>query len=132
MEVVYFELNNWSCGRDYPDAEPFISWMSDDLNQYFKNEDWVKLNKLVVVESLVDMSINYCITATKEWVRRHCPDLLTKYTQFLRYSADGDAPQGMWGCPFLRYKTNNIGCHFAAEKIDNDGFWCYEVEENEG
>ena len=33
MKVIYFELNNWSRGRDYPDAEPFVSWMVNDLKQ---------------------------------------------------------------------------------------------------
>ena len=68
MDIVYFELNNWFSGRDYPNAEPFLSWMRDDLNQKFRDEEWIKENKLVVVESLVDMSMNFCIAATKEWI----------------------------------------------------------------
>ena len=24
-EIIYFELDNWFCGRDYPNAEPFTS-----------------------------------------------------------------------------------------------------------
>ena len=36
MEVVYFELNNWFSGRDYPDAEPFLSWMEcNKENKYY-------------------------------------------------------------------------------------------------
>lgn len=27
MDIVYFEVNNWIQGRDYPDEEPFLSWM---------------------------------------------------------------------------------------------------------
>lgn len=119
MEVIYFELNNWFRGRDYPDDEPFISWMINDLDQKFENEDWIKENKLIVVESIVDMSRNYCITATKEWVQLNCPKLLTEYTQFVRYSEDDGLPQGMWGCPFLEYNEDNIGYHYAMEKEDN-------------
>ena len=36
--VVYFSVDNWFCGRDYPHDEQFIKWMRDDLNQYFRNE----------------------------------------------------------------------------------------------
>ena len=39
-EIVYFELDNWFRGRDYPNAEPFISWMHDDLNIRFRNDIW--------------------------------------------------------------------------------------------
>ena len=130
MEVIYFELNNWFSGRDYPDAEPFLSWMGDDLNIKFRNRHWVKKNKLVVVESLVDMSSNYCITATKEWVEKNCPELLTKYTQFIRGTEDYDElPEGRFGCPFLEYEENNIGIHLADEIEDNNGYLHYVIDE---
>ena len=32
-KVIYFELNNWMSGDDYPDAEPFISWMDDTSDE---------------------------------------------------------------------------------------------------
>ena len=61
MEVVYFELNNWFSGRDYPDAEPFLSWMEcNKENKYyiqFRDESWIEENRLVVVESLVEYLI---------------------------------------------------------------------------
>ena len=41
-DVVYFSVDNWFSGRDYPYDEYFIKWMRDDLNQYFRNEEWVK------------------------------------------------------------------------------------------
>ena len=108
-EIVYFELNNWFSGVDYPAAEPFISWMRDDLNIKFRNEEWVKENKLCVVESLVDMSSNYCITATKDWVEKNCPELLTKYTEFLREPDEDGYVYGRFGHEFLEYKEENIG-----------------------
>lgn len=129
MEVIYFELNNWFSGRDYPDAEPFLSWMRDDLKQKFRDEDWVKENKLVVVESLVDMSFNYCITATKDWVEKNCPELLTKYTKFIREKDEiEDIPYSRFGCPFLEYKEENIGLHFADETEDRNGYSCYVID----
>ena len=43
-EIVYFELNNWMPDKDYPNAEPFKTWISyKHFN--FDNEDWIKDNK---------------------------------------------------------------------------------------
>lgn len=129
MEIIYFELNDWASGRDHPDDEPFVSWMADDdLIPIFRNENWVKENKLVVVESIVDMSLNYCIAATKGWVQLNCPKLLTEYTQFIRHSEDDDLPDGRFGCPFLEYNEDNIGYHYATEKNDGD-YWYYSIED---
>lgn len=132
MEVIYFELNDWFCGRDYPDDEPFIEWMSDD-NFYikFRDKKWIEENKLVVVESIVDMSLNFCITATKEWVQSNCPKLLTEYTKFIRYAEeDDDVPYGRFGCPFLEYEEDNIGYHFA-EEVECNGYYQYIVDYEE-
>lgn len=128
MDIVYFELNNWFSGRDYPNAEPFLSWMKDDLNQKFRNEEWIKENKLVVVESLVDMSTNFCITATKEWVEENCHELLSTYKNFVRKPEDDeDVPYGRFGSPFLEYKEENIGYHYA-EEVECNGYWQYVID----
>ena len=128
MDIVYFELNNWFSGRDYPNAEPFLSWMRDDLNQKFRDEEWIKENKLVVVESLVDMSMNFCITTTKEWVENNCPKLLSTYENFVRKPEEGeDIPYGRFGCPFLEYNEGNIGYHYA-EEVKCNGYWQYVVD----
>lgn len=119
-DIVFFELNNWFCGRDYPDAEPFIGWMMDDLNIKFRNEEWVKENKLCVVVSFVDMSQNFCITAKKSWVEENCPELLTKYTQFIRdYEEDDDEyshVEGRFGHLFLDYEEENIGITWVDDE----------------
>ena len=131
MDIVYFELNNWFSGRDYPDAEPFLSWMGNDLNQKFRDEEWIKENKLVVVESLVDMSMNFCITATKEWVEENCPELLSTYKIFVRKPEDDeDVPYGRFECPFLEYEEENIGYHYADE-VECNGYWQYVVDYEE-
>ena len=137
-ELVYFELNNWFGGRDYPNAEPFITWCGDDMNLYFSNEEWVKENKLVVVESYVDMSVNWCVTATKDWVLNNCPKLLSDestevcfittgedgstektenypYKSFLRFpDEDGDV-YGRFGDKFGEYTKENIGTIIEGE-----------------
>lgn len=135
-DIIYFELNNWFCGRDYPEAEPFISWLSNDFNQSLRNKDWVKENKLVVVYGLLDMSLNYCISAPREWVEKNCPDLLSdkeydykvcrfskgeetiitehkKFSDFLRHPEEGAIlPEGRCGMRFLEYNEENIGVHY--------------------
>lgn len=117
-EMVYFELNNWMPNSCYPNAEPFKTWVSyEHFN--FDNKNWIKENKLVVVRTVVDMSANWCITATKEWVLKNCPELLTKYTKFLRYpDEDGEPPYGeiSYNTPFYEYTEENIGWHFINDE----------------
>ena len=131
MEVVYFELNDWMSGRDFPDDSPFIEWMySYGPRPAFGIDSWVEKNKLVVVESTVDMSLNYCITAPKSWVEDNCPNLLTKYAEFIRHSEeDGELPVGRFGCPFLEYTKNNIGSHYVELVEDDDGFEFFQFVE---
>lgn len=130
IDCVYFELNNW---ERYPDAEPFISWMNDGYDTEEEEEkSWIKnhikdfndyciKNKLVVVMSLIDMSFNYCVTASKSWVEENCPELLTKYTSYLRHEdSDGNLPLGRFNCPFFEYTENNYGCHYACFDNDNN------------
>ena len=139
--IVYFELNNWFAGRDYPDAEPFLSWMRDDLNQTFRDEEWVKENKLCVVFTPIDMSQNYCITATKDWVLKNCPDLLSdkeydvtvdvgslsgwekvvehySFKQFLRFPDKYGDVYSKFGMEFLPYEEENFGV--TTIYYDND------------
>lgn len=111
-EIVYFELNHWS--TDYfPDCEPYLTWMEDEVLQ-FRNQEWIKENKLVVVETLVDMSCNYCITAPRKWVEENCKEILTTHKQFLREPDEDGNIYGQFGCPFLEYTEENIGYWFAG------------------
>ena len=125
-EIIYFELNNWRPGDDYPAAEPYDSWiqMREEKSYYinFRNRDWIEENKIIVVESFVDMSQNFCVTAPKEWVMENCPDLLTKYTKFLREPDEYNEVKGRFGCPFKEYEEENIGYWFA-EKDDEYNYY---------
>ena len=87
-DVVYFSVNNWFCGRDYPDTPNFRKWLGDDLYQSFRNDVWCKENKLCVYYGIVDMSQNYTISAPREWVEKNCPELLTddEYTYYTMIS----------------------------------------------
>lgn len=77
-DVVYFSVNNWFCGENYPPTENFKKWLGDDLKQNFRNDEWCKENKLCVYWGNVDMSLNYTVSAPKEWVEKNCPELLTE------------------------------------------------------
>lgn len=110
-DIVYFELNNWFLGQDYPDAEPFITWMNDYVLK-FRDIEWVKENRLCVVDGNVDMSVNFCITATREWVENNCPELLTRYTQFIRTPDEDGEVYGRFGAPFKEYTEENIGIYY--------------------
>ncbi len=110
-DIVYFEFNNWTCGEDYPADQPYISWLGDDLDIKFNDEKWVKENNLCVIKTIVDMSLNFCITATREWVEENCPSLLTEYKEFLRFpDEDNEVHSEMiYVIKFLEYTDYNIG-----------------------
>lgn len=131
-EIVYFELNNWKVGEDYPAAEPFLTWMRNDFKQYFGHDQWAKYNELVVVRSTIDLSSNYCIAAKKEWVEKHCPELLTEYREFLREPEEedyDDLPTGRFGGPFMEYKEENFGVHWAREEEGPFGYDYWVLED---
>ena len=117
-EIIYFELNNWFPDRDYPNAEPFTSWLDFTWGGcVLQNEDWCKENQLCVIWTHVDMSSNYCITAKKDWVEQVCPELLTKYTQFLRYpnpKCDNEV-YGQFGHTFLEWSPEHFGSMFIED-----------------
>ena len=117
-KIIYFELNNWSAGIFYPDDGLFRSWMGNDLQIKFDDENWVTKNKLCVVRELIDMSSNYCITATREWVMNNCPKLLTDYTKFLRYEKDDGRVHGRFGTEFKKYREENIGIWDLEENYE--------------
>lgn len=153
-EIIYFELDNWFCGRDYPNAEPFIGWMCKDYDFCFENDEWCKENKLCVEAGLIDMSTCFCITATKAWVETNCPKLLTdeecgdytvysewnketkqmepkkryescKYSKFIcRPDEHGEVRGNISNWPFREYKEENFGVHL------NNWFWGDDSDEN--
>ena len=147
-DIVYFTLNNWFSGRDYPGIEPIKTWVED---YQFKDDEWVKENKLVVVCGPIDMSMNYCIAAPKEWVEENCSWLLgdEEYTYKIHhYQASHEPPnwyteevckpsnfvkypdfeegevEGQYGMDFMEYCEENIGVHW------DNSYWDMEDTEN--
>ena len=145
-DIIYFELDNWFCGRDYPNAEPFIDWMGKDYGFCFGNDEWCKKNKLCVEIGPIDMSTCICISAPKSWVEANCPKLLTdeecgsnfiteytnekgervretkyescKYSRFVcKPNKYGEVRGRISDWPFREYKEENFGVHW------NDWYW---------
>ena len=83
-EIIYFEINNWFEGRNYPPIESLAKLIN---SWKFRDDEWCKENKLCVMCGPIDMSMNYCVAAPKEWVLENCPELLTdeeyEYSTFL-------------------------------------------------
>ena len=131
-EIVYFELNNWMSGDDYPAREPFISWCGNDFKLQFDDENWVKENKLVVVRSVIDMSAQWNITAPKSWILENCPDLINdpELDKFIIKPEDDedDMPRGRFDIPCLPYTPENIGITYY-DAWDNE--WVDDSYDND-
>ena len=88
------------------------------LPYIFQDNDWCVENQLCIVETIIDMSNNFCITASKQWVEDNCPELLTKYTQFLRYPDPryDNEVYGQFDCTFKEWTEENFGYEFIEEE----------------
>lgn len=136
MDIFYFEVNNWIQGRDYPDEEPFLSWIGNDLKQHFKDDEWCRKNKLCVVFELIDMSLNFKVTATKEWIEKNCPCLFdNENKQFICEIDTNDYDEDdleyyeefRYGLgPFLKWTERNFGVH---EYDSENGCWYKDQED---
>lgn len=116
----------------YPTGESNIAniWNFENWKDCVVENVYSKNGELVIVESFVDMSINFCVSAKREWVEQNCPELLTKYKEFIRVEdEDEEVPYGNFGCPFLEWSENNIGIHQAIEKEDSQGYMYYSIDE---
>lgn len=139
MDIVNFSFNNWFGGRDYPIGEKYSKLVCEN---YFNKDDWVKENKLVVVTGPIDMSLNWCVSAPKQWVEENLPELLTddeyeykliqyykgeekeitynkKYSDFVVNTDKYGNMVSKYGMPFKEYSEENIGVHWWYE---DEGF----------
>ncbi len=147
-DIVYFSVNNWFSGRDYPETPNFRKWLGDDFKQTFQNDEWAKENKLCINYGTIDMSWNYTIAAPRKWVESNCPELLTddeytyviisygkngnireeykkKYSDFVDHPDENGVISSRFGWPYLEYKSENFGVHFYVDPIE------YEDEDDE-
>lgn len=132
-DIIYFNLNNWFSGRDYP-ANGKLAELVE--NGKFSDNEWCKENRLCVLAGCIDMSRNWNVTAPREWVEKNCPELLTDKTYdyaIMMHSSGGnkklhytkaykdfivcqdggeDPPIGRFHWPFLEYSEDNIGVQY--------------------
>lgn len=154
-EIIYLEFNNWFAGRDYPDIPNINEWVGKcdypDYDSPLFNDEWCKEQKICVAVGSIDMSFNFCITATRSWVEKNCPECLTDdtYTQDFHRAWGGkeDAVEtetysfkqfrrepdkygevyGRFNWPFLEYKEENFGRTWYEES----DYWDDNDEEDE-
>lgn len=114
--IIYFEIDDWCPGQNYPNCEPFLSWMSNETDgSPLRDEKWVKKNKICVKIFPIDMSIDFMITAPRSFIEKECPALLKKENQeFIVTNSDNlkDTPDsGYVGSNeyFLPYTDEYIG-----------------------
>lgn len=110
-DIVYFEVNNWCAGENYPTEEPFTTWLSNDCKQQLMNDEWAKENKICVVFMVVDMSFNYAVTAPLSWVKEHCPIILEEpwKSKFCYKPEDDEDDVCGHFSYFLPYEEENFG-----------------------
>ncbi|ORX65170.1 hypothetical protein BCR32DRAFT_330420 [Anaeromyces robustus] len=136
-DITYISVNNWFESRDYPPTENFIKWLSDDTNQTFQNDEWAKENKLCIYYGIIDMSHNYTISASREWVEKNCPELLTdkeytyelggneyknKYSDFVYHPKEGKTEPDCdrFNMPFRKYCEENFGSKYYETNYWDD------------
>lgn len=124
-DIIYFEFNDWTPDKHYPACEPYETWLNIEADMekqiYFRDEAWLAEQKIIVVESIIDMSLDYCITAPRVWVEKNCPSLLTEYSRFIVEPNEEGKVIGQFGCPFKEYTEENLGYWYAG--WDDFGNW---------
>ena len=116
-EIYYINLNEWDY-NGHPNSDPFHDWMDDTkLDTYLRNEQFAKDNKICVRWFIIDMSVQFCITAPKSFVDKLCPCLWEEENKkFIKPASDfpDDEPPESWlygeyGEYFLPYTDEYIG-----------------------
>lgn len=103
-EIIYFELGSLQPLLDYPDEDPFLSWMGyydPTMLPIMLDSPWCKQHKICVKSSIENGAFRFKITATKDWVNRMCPRLLQFYTDFVVENPEPGE--------FLEYTEENFG-----------------------
>jgi hypothetical protein len=120
MDVIYFSVNNWD-ETGSPDSASFNEWLLDsNIDKYFGSKEWIAENELIVVEMGVDMSVSFIVSAKREWVEKHCPEIIGSEFDCTQRYIDGNLETEMldgnqyyldpiWSAPIIEYVPDNIG-----------------------
>ena len=110
-EIIYFHMATKGAGENsYPPIEPFISIMNNknDIPFVFGDE-WAKENEVCVVMECFSTFIKFYITATRDWVEKTCPALLTEHKEYLKYPDEGGNVYTTNRNKYLKYEPENFG-----------------------
>lgn len=125
-EVIYFSVNNWFAGRDYPNTPTFREWMKDDLNLTLRDDDWAKKNKLCIYYGVIDMSQNFTVSALKDWVEKNCPEIIGSEFEYVPKIDGILVPESdKFDMPFKEYTEENFGSTYYETN-----YWDDEDEED--
>lgn len=116
--VVYFQCNDWSPSPK--EAERFIhQYLEGDFSEHTpmktdaEVDEWIENDCLCINCDIYDMSIQYWITTTKEWLEQNFPELLSFVSEEPKdYLFKGDKKY------FLKYSEENIGVHWWTNEKD--------------
>lgn len=123
--VVYFQCNDWEPNPE--ESSRFIydylegSMYANDKNSTSVNKTpeeeitWMKANDLCVNVDNYDMSLNYWVTTTKEWLEENFPELLpfaSETPQSFMYEGDEKY--------FLKYTEDNVGEIMLADSVERE------------
>ena len=136
-DIIYIGINNWFYERDFPPIKQLEEW----VDAYkFNDDEWCKEQKLCVVSGVVDMSVSWLITATRDWVEQNLPELLTdgsytygivthdrsgehetqytkKFSDFVYHPDDPTRDFSFHGYHFKEYDEEDFGCEYQ------DNYW---------
>lgn len=124
LDTVYFSINNWFGGCNYPITNQMIEWLRPGYeSMIFSNEEWDKKNKLIVCFNDYDMSDSYAVTASLAWVKRFFPEILGSVYEII--SPDGSPPRAKR--PFWKFKSPKeeaglYSCNGSFLRYDNEDY----------
>ena len=112
-ELIKFWVNDWAPENDFPDEEPFSTWMQEevfcDAVLDGTADKYCKANKICAVYDLIDQSVEFSVVAPREWVETVCPCIIGT-----KFEKKAEAKIGRF-VKFPEYKESNYGCFFCKE-----------------
>ena len=87
--------------------------MGNDLNLTLRSDEFCKENKLCVYYGAVDMSCNFTVSASREWVEKNCPEIIG--SKFEYKPSDGETEPDcdeVGNMPFREYCEWNFGAEY--------------------
>lgn len=124
MTIVYLQCNDWSPSPEkasrliYDYLEGSIYDKNSVIKTVEEKLEWVKTNKLCINTDIWNMSIQYWITTTKEWLELNFPELLPYCSE----TPDDDY--------YLEYTEDNYGEFYINDELKRFEPETYEKEKH--